>query len=227
MLLLNFGHPLTDEQIEAAAKAIGQGFSAILNVRFQLDFEQPLQPQIEMVVNSLRWTALFEHRQSCRKDWNRLIKQVEQRYLVDRGGMNHKLRIQVWILLGVILSNFVAQVFYFLHLYSTPQHPYPDLKSSLVMGAVLSLFLIGWLLLLQKPQTGYYVMLAFLVMDFGFYLWNLLGGVLHGYGWFFHLAEPDPILWAVFAVGYLNFFAAGYFLILLVQRRHAWVAQRI
>jgi hypothetical protein len=35
-------------------------------------------------------------------------------------------------------------------------------------------------------------------------------------GWFFHLREPDPVLWAVFVIGYLSFFASGYFLALIL-----------
>ncbi len=133
--------------------------------------------------------------------------------------MNRALRIQFWILSGIILANFVAQVFYFLHLYSTPQHPWPELRSSVVMGLVFAWFLAGAVLLLRRSKMGYGVLAGFLAAEFLFYLWNVVGAGLRGPGWFFHLSNPDPILWTVFAIGYLNFFASGYFLGLLVIRR--------
>jgi hypothetical protein len=62
--------------------------------------------------------------------------------------------------------------------------------------------------------------LSFLLADFGFYLYNLIGGSVHGYGLFFHAwLVSDPILWTVFMIGYANFFAAGFLLVLLVRDR--------
>ena len=133
--------------------------------------------------------------------------------------MNRTLRLQIWILSGIILANFIAQVFYFLHLYYAPQHPLPEPKSLLTLGLVFALFLVGDTLLIKQSKIGYYLMIVFLSLEFLFYTGNFVGGVINGYGWFFHLAEPDPILWAVFAIGYINFFAAGYFLFLLLHGR--------
>ena len=44
-------------------------------------------------------------------------------------------------------------------------------------------------------------------------------GVIHGYGLFFQLANPDLLLRVVFAIGYINLFASGYFLGLLILKR--------
>ena len=133
--------------------------------------------------------------------------------------MNRTIRIQVWVLFGLLLANFAAQVPYFLHLYYSPQHPLPDLKSSLLLGSVLVLFLVSFSLLLARRAAGYYLLIFYLALEFCFYLWNIIGGALHGFGLFFHLADHDPVLWAVNAVGYLSFFAAGYFLFLLLTQR--------
>ena len=123
---------------------------------------------------------------------------------------------------GVLLANFVAQVPYFIHLYYSPQHPLPDLKSSVLMGSVLALFLVSFSLLVAKQVAGYYLLFFYLALEFSFYLWNIVGGAVHGYGLFFHLADRDPVLWPVNAVGYLSFFAAGYFLVLLLIQRRAF-----
>ncbi len=137
--------------------------------------------------------------------------------------MSRRLLSQIRILAGTILANYVAQVIYFLHLYYTPQHPLPDLKSAVLMGAVFALFLIGYALFIKHHRSGFYVLGFYLSLEFLFYLWNLIGGGLHGPGWFFHLSEPDPILWIVFAIGYLNLFTTGYFLFLLVIHRQTWL----
>jgi len=133
--------------------------------------------------------------------------------------MKRSLLVQAWILSGVLWANFIAQVFYYLHLYYSTQHPLPEARGALLMGLVFALFLAGSLLLILETRAGYYLMAAFLALDFLFYLWNLVNQALHGYGWFYHLAEPDPVLWTVFLIGYLNFFAAGYYLVLLLVRR--------
>ena len=60
-------------------------------------------------------------------------------------------------------------------------------------------------------------------MEFFFYSWNLISQVITGLGLFFHLRELDPVLWLVFVIGYLNLFASGYFLLLLLKNRQAWL----
>jgi hypothetical protein len=137
--------------------------------------------------------------------------------------MNRNLLIQIWILFASILANFVAQVVYFFHLYYTPRQPFPDLRSLLLMGAVFVLFLVGYVLFLQQQRIGFYLLALFLLMEFTFYLWNFIGAGLRGPGWFFHLSESDPILWIVFAIGYLNLFTSGCFLFLLWRNRQIWL----
>src|SRR6266849_8830958 len=103
--------------------------------------------------------------------------------------MNRTTRIQVWVLFAVLLANFVAQVPYFLRLDYSPQHPLPDLKSSLLMGSVFVLFLISFSLLVARRPAGYYLLIFYLALEFFFYLLNIVGGALHGFGLFFHLAD--------------------------------------
>ncbi len=137
--------------------------------------------------------------------------------------MNRTTRIQVWILFGLILANFVAQIVYFFHLYYSPQHPFPELRSFLLLGSVFALFLLGFTLFMQHRQLGFYLLTLFLALEFGFYVLNLLGGAIRGPGLFFHLREPDPILWLVFLLGYINLLASGYFLFLLLKNRKTWL----
>ena len=120
------------------------------------------------------------------------------------------------VAVGVVLANYVAQVPYALHLYGLRVNP----VGTGLLVLTLGWFLIGWWLMARRIGAGYWITLAFLVTDFGFYLFNEIQGWVHGYGAVFHLTRfSDPILWAVFLVGYLNFIAAGYLLWMLAARR--------
>jgi hypothetical protein len=134
--------------------------------------------------------------------------------------MNRNFLTQAWLLFVILLSNFAAQIVYFFHLYYSPQHPLPGIRSTFLMGSVLALFLISFFLLISKNKAGFPLMVIYLTVEFLFYLWNIVfSGFRQGYGWFFHFRERDPVLWIVFAIGYLSFFVAGYFIVLLIVNR--------
>ena len=129
------------------------------------------------------------------------------------------IRIQVIVLFFLILANFIAQIPYYFHLYYNPNNLLGQARGVLIMSVVFAFFLLASLLLFKQKVLGYGLMVTFLAVEFLFYLWNTLGGVLHGYGWFYHLTNPDLLLRAVFAIGYINLFASGYFLLLLLLKR--------
>jgi hypothetical protein len=135
--------------------------------------------------------------------------------------MHRSLLVQFWILFTLILANFLAQIVYYFHLYYSVRHPFPALRSTVLLGLVFILFLAANGLLIMQHKAGRPAILFFLSLEFFFYLWNIAGGVLHGFGWFFNLSEPDPILRAIFAIGYLSFLACGYFMALLLFNRPA------
>jgi len=88
---------------------------------------------------------------------------------------------------------------------------------------VFVVFLLASFLFFKRTVIGYWLMVLFLTMEFLFYMWNTIGGVLHGYGLFFQLANPDLLLRAVFAIGYVNLFVSGYFLCLLLLKRASFL----
>lgn len=53
MILLNFGHPLNDNQLAAIRQATGQADWDLRDVKTQFDHERPFPPQITALVNSL------------------------------------------------------------------------------------------------------------------------------------------------------------------------------
>jgi hypothetical protein len=133
------------------------------------------------------------------------------------------IRIQVIILFLLILANFIAQIPYYLHLYYNPNNLLAQLKGGFLLLIVFAVFLLASFLLFKRTVIGYWFMAMFLAVEFLFYVWNTLGGVIHGYGIFYHLANPDLILRAVFAIGYVNLFVSGYFLCLLLLKRTAFL----
>ena len=132
---------------------------------------------------------------------------------------NQRTGVQVIILFLLILANFIAQVPYYIRLYYNPDNLFAQFRGILIMLVVFAFFLLASILLFKGKASGYWLMLTFLTVEFLFYLWNTIGEVIHGYGLFFHLANPDPILKIVFAIGYINLFASGYFLGLLLLRK--------
>jgi len=133
------------------------------------------------------------------------------------------IRVQVIILFLLILANFIAQIPYYLHLYYNPNHLLAQLRGGFLLLIVFVLFLLASFLFFKRTVIGYWLMVIFLAVEFLFYVWNTLGGVIHGYGFLYHLANPDLILRAVFAIGYVNLFASGYFLCLLLLKRSTFL----
>jgi hypothetical protein len=132
-------------------------------------------------------------------------------------------KIQIIIPYLLIVANFIAQIPYFIHQYYDPHHPFAQIKGILLMSGVLAFFILASVLLFRRQRPGYILMVIFLSVEFLFYLWTTLAEPLHGYGWFFHLyaQDEDLVLKTVFAIGYVNLFAAGYLLgLLLFKRSH-------
>lgn len=90
-----------------------------------------------------------------------------------------------------------------------------------MMGVVLVMFLFGYIFLMKQNRFGYWLLVVFLSLEFLFYVLNFIGSLMHGFGLFFQLYNHDLILRIVFAIGYINLFASGYFLFLLLYKRHS------
>jgi hypothetical protein len=113
-----------------------------------------------------------------------------------------------WVLLTafvvVVAVNYVAQVPYYVILYS-PRPPSPVGTTLLV--ATLVWFLVGFIRYRRRRAFGTALFLGFVAAEVLFYggliLLALVTGGRAGAG--AQLSEPDPRLWAIFAVGYANF----------------------
>ncbi|HET9979770.1 MAG TPA: hypothetical protein VFQ32_04965 [Ktedonobacterales bacterium] len=128
-------------------------------------------------------------------------------------------RVVMYAILGVVGANYLAQIPYYLYLYYFPHHAPPALFGTALLAATFVWFLLGWLLLARRGrQAGFWLLLTFLLTEFGFYAANMVNQVAHGFAPFFHLQNPDPLLFTVFAIGYLNLIGALIFAILLTWR---------
>lgn len=52
MILLNFAHPLNDDQLAQVEVLTGQTISRVVEIQSQIDAQQPLSPQIAKMVNA-------------------------------------------------------------------------------------------------------------------------------------------------------------------------------
>ncbi len=139
---------------------------------------------------------------------------------------NKSVVLQARVLFALILLNFLAQIPYYLHLYAGRQAMSVTARSSLIMGFVFAFFLLASWLLFKGQRRGYPLMVAFLSCEFLFYLFGLVTSTLHGFTPFFQVRNPDVVLRVIYSIGYMNLFAAGYFLWLLIRYGPSFLVRR-
>lgn len=135
-------------------------------------------------------------------------------------------RLFLACVLLVVGANYLAQVPYYLDVYYWPHHVAPNPAGTLLLGATCAWFLVGYILLARGIRAGYWLCLSFLVVEVGFYLYNMLNQVAHGYPPFLHLIARDAILTVVFDIGYLNMLCGIFFLYYLLRHYHALTGSR-
>ena len=134
-------------------------------------------------------------------------------------------RIVMYTILVVVGANYLAQIPYYLYLYFLPHKLLPPLVGTLLLVATFVWFLLGWTLLARRGSpAGYWLLLTFLLTEVGFYLANTVNQVAHGFAPFFHLQNRDPLLFTVFAIGYLNMIGGFAFILWLIWRYRTLVA---
>jgi hypothetical protein len=126
----------------------------------------------------------------------------------------------------VVGMNYLAQIPYYLDVYYLPHGAAPNLRGSLLLGATLVWFVVGWALLARGMRAGYWVLLSFLAVETGFYVHNVLVRVVNGYPPFMDLPARDGVLDAVFGIGYVNMLCGLYFVYYLLRHYRALSAGR-
>lgn len=126
------------------------------------------------------------------------------------------------IMLGIVLVNYLAQIPYYLHLYYFPYGASPSPTGTVLLTLTFIWFLAGYFGVVRGWSAAYWLLLAYVVTVAVFYLWNMFTQVTHGYPPFLHVwGEHDPVLFAVFGIGYLNMLAGIYFAYFLIRYRRS------
>ncbi len=122
----------------------------------------------------------------------------------------------------VVSANYLAQIPYDWHLYRLQVNP----RGVALLGMTLVWFLVGFWYLIQRKALGYWLTLAFLVVQFIFYFDNQIVLMFYGYGLVYHLFKLDDlVVWAVEMVGDINFVVAGYFIYYLIRNRSRFIGE--
>jgi hypothetical protein len=123
------------------------------------------------------------------------------------------------------IANFVAQIPYYFHQYYLATRSAPSILGLVLMTVVLGWFLAGCYLLAQRKNIGYLLTVSFLIIEFLFYLQTQIMQYLSGRGVFLYVLHPDDwLLFLVFGIGYINFFASAWFIIHLLKRKSEYVS---
>ena len=123
---------------------------------------------------------------------------------------SHKWHVALHILLAITVINYIAQIPYYIHFYAI-HRIFPSTFGILFLVVTFILFLAGYFLTLQAKPIGSWLLLAFLVMEFGGYLLhNLSGAFLRD------VPLNDLLFFTVSLIGYLNFAASFIYLVIMV-----------
>ena len=139
-------------------------------------------------------------------------------------GVSQRYSRPLLLLFFVVLANYLSQIPYYLHLYGLRVDP----RGEALLGPTLAWFLIGFWFLFRRRPTGYWLIHAFLAVQFLFYFKNDTINMLYGYGLIYHLTKvDDPVIWAVELIGDVNFMVAAFFLHYLARNRRALLGEGV
>lgn len=119
------------------------------------------------------------------------------------------------LLLVVVLANYAAQVVYYLRLY----YPAPPALGTISLALTLMWFLAGYLGTQRDWRLGLPLLVTYLLTMVGFYLYNTIEMLAHGYGVLWHFQHHDLPVRVVFAIGDLNLIVGIVALAALLMRR--------
>ncbi len=127
-------------------------------------------------------------------------------------------RTGLYVLFAVTVLNYVAQIPYYIHFYGV-HHVAPSALGTVLLALTFAVFLAGYIYTLRGHRFGGWILFAFLIVEFGFYLLhNVSGAFLND------LPVGDPLFQIVSLIGYLNTIVALVYLILILRDRKLFLA---
>ncbi len=116
-------------------------------------------------------------------------------------------------LVVITLTNYAAQIPYYVHNDFSPHHLLPGIRALVLMTGTLAFFLVGLAGHQRRLRWGTPVLVAFLTIEAVFYAETFATGA------FMHqLANPSDLLKAVFVIGYVSGASAGYYAYRLLRQ---------
>jgi len=115
-----------------------------------------------------------------------------------------------------VIANYIAQIFYYLHLYYFPYNDKPPFLGSLLLGATLLWFLIGFVRY-KHNQMESGLLRSFVIVQVIFYGYTIILALFGG-GIAAQYRSRDIIVLAVDTIGYVNFLAAIFWLIFATSK---------
>ena len=131
------------------------------------------------------------------------------------------------LLLGVVITNYIAQIPYYIHQYYLPNELLPSLYGTVLLSLTLVWFLIAYKLLHIGRKRGWVLMLLFLSAEFLFYLQTQILQGITSHQILLHVYHPKGLLlFIVFGIGYINFIASVYFILYLARNKTQFVQRK-
>src|SRR5215469_13281509 len=115
-------------------------------------------------------------------------------------------RVNVVPLVVITLTNYAAQVPYYLHNDYSSQHVLPGVRAIALMAGTLAFFGLGLTGYRRRLSWGPAVLLSFLAIEALFYAGTFATGEF-----IFQLENPSYLLKAVFVIGYASGAVAAYY----------------
>jgi NADH:ubiquinone oxidoreductase subunit K len=125
------------------------------------------------------------------------------------------------IALWVVIVDYMAQIPYYVVNYYIPHHAAPSASSVALLSLTLLWFLIGYFGLRKRKRFGYWLLQSFLLVEGLFYLRTLLFGAAA-----LQLENPDPVIRAVFLIGYATGIVSLFYFAMLIVFRRRYPAPR-
>jgi len=126
-----------------------------------------------------------------------------------------------WVMLIIVLVNYLAQVPYYFHQYYGRYGFFPSLYGSIMLSFTLVWFLVGFTQTQKTNKWGFTVLVGFFVFEFLFYLQTQISQYLVSQRILLHVYRPDnALLFLVFGIGYINFVAAAYYIYYLFAHKN-------
>lgn len=121
----------------------------------------------------------------------------------------------------MVLSDYLAQIPYYLINYLFRTGAPPTVSSVVLLGVTLAWFLVGFIATRAGARYGFWLLVAFVIVEGLFYARTLLSGTAG-----FQMSNPDPAIKVVFLIGYVSGLVSLAYAVALLRHRGHYLGHR-